>query len=83
MSRRSGADAIARFVESGRGVLELSIALCALSLAFPWVAVGAAAAAARAWQRGSPRAWLALIAAAWCCLLGLAIRQYLGVGIIP
>jgi hypothetical protein len=83
MSRRGGADALARFVEPGRGAFELSLALCALSLAFPWVAVGALAAAARAWQRGSPRAWLALIAGAWCCLLGLAIRQYLGLGIVP
>jgi len=74
---------LARFVEPGRAVFELSLALCALSLAFPWVAAGAVVAAARAWQRGSPRAWLALIASAWCCLLGLIIRQYLGVGIFP
>jgi hypothetical protein len=77
------ADARARFVEPGRGAFELSLALCALSLAFPWVAIGAAAAAARAWQRGSPRAWLVLILAGWCCFLGLVIRQYLGFGMFP
>jgi hypothetical protein len=80
---RSRTDALSRFIEPGRGAFELSLALCALSLAFPWVAAGAAAAAARAWQRGSPRAWLLLIVAAWCCLLGLVIRQYLGFGTVP
>ncbi len=76
-------DALARFVEPGRGAFELSLALCALSLVFPWVVIGAVAAAARAWQRGSPRAWLVFIVAAWCCLLGLVIRQYLGFGMLP
>jgi hypothetical protein len=77
------ADAAARFAEPGRAAFELSLALCALSLAFPWLVVGAVAAAARAWQRRSPRAWRAVLAAAWCCLLGLVVRQYLGVGIFP
>lgn len=81
--QRGGPDALARFIEPGRGAFELSLALCALSLAFPWLAAGAMAAAARAWQRGAKRAWLALLAAGWCCLLGLAVRQYLGLGIFP
>jgi hypothetical protein len=74
---------LARFIEPGRGAYELSLALCAVSLAFPWATPGAMASAARAWQQGSRRAWLAVIAAAWCCLLGLAVRQYLGFGVFP
>jgi hypothetical protein len=76
-------DPLARFIEPGRGAFEVALALCALSLAFPWVAAGAAAAAVGAWHRGSPRAWLLLIVAAWCFLLGLVIRQYLGFGMFP
>ena len=76
-------DAAARFAEPGRAAFEFSLALSALSLAFPWLVIGSVAAAARAWQRRSPIAWRALLAAAWCCLLGLVIRQYLGFGIFP
>ena len=76
-------DALARFVQPGRAAFELSLAFSALSLAFPWLAVGAMVAAARAWQRGADRAWLALLAAGWCCLLGLAVREYVGLGIFP
>lgn len=80
---RARTDALERFIEPGRGAFEVSLALCALALAFPWVAVGGAAAAALAWHRGSPRAWLVLVVAAWCCFLGLGIRQYLGFGMFP
>ncbi len=81
--QRGGADALARFIEPGRGAFELSLAFCALSLAFPWLAVLAMAAAGRAWQRGTKRAWGAVLAAAWCFFLGIAVRQYLGLGIFP
>jgi hypothetical protein len=82
--RRAGrSDAAARFAEPGRAAFEFSLALSALSLAFPWLVIGSVAAAVRAWQRRSPIAWRALLAAAWCCLLGLVIRQYLGFGIFP
>jgi hypothetical protein len=83
MSRRSGSETLGRFIEPGRGAFELSLGLCALSLVFPWLAAGAASAAARAWLLGSPRGWIAFVAAVWCCLLGLAIRGYLGIGIFP
>jgi hypothetical protein len=82
-SRRQRPDALARFVEPGRAAFELSLALCALSLVFPWLALGAGMAAARAWQRGAPRAWAALAVAGWCCFLGLAIRAFLGFGVFP
>jgi hypothetical protein len=78
-----GADALDRFIEPGRRAFELSLAFCALSLLFPWLVFGAMTAAGRAWQRGSRRAWLAIVAAAWCCLLGLAVREYLGLGVFP
>ncbi len=81
--RVPAADPLALFVQPGRGAFELSLAFCALSLAFPWLTVGAIAAAARSWRRGAKRAWLALLAACWCCLLGLAVREYLGFGIFP
>jgi hypothetical protein len=77
------ADALARFIEPGRRAFELSLAFCALSLAFPWLAVVAMAAAGRAWQRGTKRAWGAVLAAAWCFFLGIAVRQYLALGIFP
>ncbi len=80
---RSRPDALARFIEPGRGVFEVSLALCALSLVFPWLAVGAMAAAGRALYRGNRRAWMALPVAAWCCFLGLAVREYVGLGIFP
>jgi hypothetical protein len=76
-------DAWARYGEPGRAAFELSLALCALALVFPWVGVGAVLAAARSWQKGSRRAWRALLAALWCCILGLVIRGYLGVGVFP
>ena len=65
------ADALARFIEPGRRAFEL------------WLAVVAMAAAGRAWQRGTKRAWGAVLAAAWCFFLGIAVRQYLGLGIFP
>jgi hypothetical protein len=80
---RHEGDVLARFIEPGRRAFELSLALCALSLAFPWLAVLAMAAAGRAWQQGTKRAWRTLLAAAWCFLLGTAVRQFLGLGIFP
>ena len=76
-------DARERFIEPGRGAFELSLALCGLSLVFPWLAAGAVLAAARAWWQASPRAWNAGVAAVWCALLGLAVRAYLGFGVFP
>jgi len=76
-------DAIARFTEPGRAAFELSLAGCALSLAFPWLVVGSLGAALRAARRGSRRAWVLLPCCLWCCLLGLGVRQYLGMGLFP
>jgi hypothetical protein len=81
--RRPRANALTRFIEPGRGAFEFSLALCALSMIFPWVALGAVGAAARSVRQGSRRAWLALAAAVWCFFVGLAVRAYLGVGIFP
>ena len=76
-------DVMARFTEPGRSVFELSLALSALSLVFPWVVIGSIGAAVAARRRGSSRAGRAVIAALWCCLLGLAVRMYLGFGVFP
>jgi hypothetical protein len=74
---------MARFVEPGRAAFELSLAISALSLLFPWLVVGALGSAARARQKGSRRAGRAAMAAIWCGVLGLLIRQYLGFGMFP
>ena len=76
-------DALARFIEPGRGAYELSLAFCALSLVFPWVAVAALGTALLALHRGSRRAWALLPCSVWCCIVGLGIRQYIGFGIFP
>lgn len=80
---RERVDALARFIEPGRGAFELSLALCALSLVFPWLAVGALGTAVLALHRGSRRAWALLPCCVWCCIVGLVIRQYIGFGIFP
>ncbi len=80
---RHEGDVLARFIEPGRRAFELSLALCALSLAFPWLAVLAMAAAGRAWQQGD-QAGLAYTSGRRLVLfLGTAVRQFLGLGIFP
>ncbi len=81
--RNDPTDAFARFIEPGRGAFELSLAFCALSLVFPWLAVGAAGTAVLALHRGSRRAWALFPCSLWCCVVGLGIRQYIGFGIFP
>ena len=81
--KRASVDAMARFSAPGRAAFELSVALCALSLVFPWIAVVALAASLRALSQGSRSAWFVLPCSVWCCLLSLAIRQYLGFGVFP
>jgi hypothetical protein len=83
-ARRSDpADALSRFIEPGRSAYELSLALCAMSLVFPWLAVGALGTAVLALHRGSRRGWALLPCSVWCCIVGLGIRQYIGFGIFP
>jgi hypothetical protein len=76
-------DALARFIEPGRGAFELSLALCALSLVFPWLVVGALGTGVLALHRGSRRGWALLPCSVWCCVVGLGIRLYIGFGIFP
>jgi hypothetical protein len=81
--RHNGTDAPAKFIEPGRAAFELALALSALALVFPWVVIGALAAAIRARRQGSSRAGRAVVAALWCCLLGIVVRTYLGFGVFP
>ena len=83
--RGAGTGALARMCwlgSSSPAVASLRYPVSALRslISVPRLAVGAMAAAGRALYRGNRRAWMALPVAAWCCFLGLAVREYVGLG---
>lgn len=67
----------------GRGMLELSVLASALTILVPVLVLGAIGCAVVARRRGHPRGTVALVAAVWCLLLGVALRHVVGLPIVP
>lgn len=66
----------------GRAALEAAILLAAVALLLPLCAPGAMGCALWARRRGNPRGLAALVTAAWCGVLGIVVRQVLGLGVL-
>jgi hypothetical protein len=67
----------------GRAALEAAVLLAALAILVPLCAPPALACALVARRRDNPRWLAALVAAAWCGLLGVVVRLALGVAVAP
>lgn len=78
-----GQPRIAVLFAPGRGALEASVILSALTLLVPVCCVGAVGFATVARRAGNRRWLAALVAGVWCGVLGLALRAVLGMGVVP
>jgi len=67
----------------GRLPLEGAVLLAAMAILIPLAAPAAGACALAARRKGNRRGLAAFLAAAWCGLLGIALRRALGVPLLP
>lgn len=67
----------------GRGSLEWSVLFAALGLLAPVMTPAAAVFALRARRSGNPRWLAALLSSGWCLILGVFLRNAVGMGLLP